>query len=101
MDTPIKILVVEDEMLIGAKISMLLSDLGYEVTGILPRGEDELTHVESNPPDILLLDVHLKGAFDGIETAARLQQSPFRSSQRTNDQTHASRHPLHGSRPKL
>lgn len=74
MDTSIKILVVEDEMLIGAKISMLLTNLGYEVTGILPRGEDALIQVEENRPDIIVLDINLKGSIDGIETAAILQQ---------------------------
>jgi DNA-binding LytR/AlgR family response regulator len=74
MDTSIKILVVEDEMLIGAKISMLLTNLGYEVTGILPRGEDALVNVEENKPDIIILDINLKGKIDGIETAAILQR---------------------------
>ena len=74
MDTSVKILVVEDEMLIGAKISMLLTNMGYEVTGILPRGEDALVHVEENMPDIVVLDINLKGEIDGIETAAILQQ---------------------------
>src|SRR4051812_34321908 len=74
MDTSIKILVVEDEMLIGAKISMLLTNMGYDVTGILPRGEDALIHVEENKPDIILLDINLKGKIDGIETATILQQ---------------------------
>jgi DNA-binding LytR/AlgR family response regulator len=74
MDTSIKILVVEDEMLIGAKISMLLTNMGYEVTGILPRGEDALINVEENKPDIIILDINLKGKIDGIETAAILQR---------------------------
>ncbi len=74
MDTSVKILVVEDEMLIGAKISMLLTNLGYEVTGILPRGEDALVNVEENKPDIIILDIYLKGKIDGIETAAILQR---------------------------
>ena len=70
----IKILVVEDEMIIGAKISMYLSTLGYEVTGVLPRGEEVLSHVKQDTPDIILLDVHLKGKMDGIETAASMEQ---------------------------
>ena len=73
MDTQIKILVVEDEMLIGAKISMFLTNMGYEVTGILPRGEEVLLHVEKNEPDIILLDINLKGKMDGIETAHSIQ----------------------------
>jgi DNA-binding response OmpR family regulator len=39
MEHKVKILVVEDEMIIAAKISMQLTSLGYEVTGILPRGD--------------------------------------------------------------
>ena len=74
MDTLIKILVVEDEMIIGAKISMQLSNLGYEVTAILSRGEEVLQHVEDNKPDIILLDINLKGNMDGIKTATQLQQ---------------------------
>jgi DNA-binding LytR/AlgR family response regulator len=74
MDTLIKILIVEDEMLIGAKISMQLTNLGYEVTGILPRGEEAIIHVEENKPDIILLDIHLKGKLDGIETALQIKK---------------------------
>lgn len=74
MDTQIKILVVEDEMIIAAKISMQLTNLGYEVTGILPRGEEAVLHVEENKPDIVLLDINLKGNIDGIETALQMQK---------------------------
>lgn len=70
----IKILIVEDEMLIAAKISTLLTELGYEVTGILARAEDALAHVAENAPDIALLDIHLKGKMDGIELAQALQK---------------------------
>ena len=74
MDALIKILVVEDEMIIGAKISLQLTSLGYEVTGILPRGEEAIIHVEENRPDIVLLDINLKGKFNGIETALQIQK---------------------------
>jgi DNA-binding LytR/AlgR family response regulator len=75
MGNPVKILIVEDEMIIGAKISMQLTTMGYEVTGILPRGEEVLHHVNENRPDIILLDIHLKGKMDGIETAACIAQN--------------------------
>ena len=74
MESLIKILVVEDEMIIGAKISMQLTSLGYEVTGILPRGEEAILHLQENKPDIVLLDINLKGKIDGIETALQMQQ---------------------------
>lgn len=69
MENTFKILVVEDEMIIGAKVSMHLSELGYEVTGILPRGEEVIPHIKENKPDIIILDIQLKGKMDGIETA--------------------------------
>ncbi|MFB0906872.1 MAG: DNA-binding LytR/AlgR family response regulator [Spirosomataceae bacterium] len=69
----VKILIVEDDMIIGAKISMQLSKLGYEVTGIIPRGEEAILHVENNIPDIVLLDINLKGELDGVETATQVQ----------------------------
>lgn len=75
MDTPIKILVVEDEMIIAAKIAMHLTNLGYEVTGILPRGEEALVNVEENRPDIVIMDICLKGGIDGIDTAIRIQKN--------------------------
>lgn len=71
----VKILIVEDEMLIGAKISIFLSELGYEVTGILPRAEEVLNHIEENNPDIALLDIQLKGDMDGIALAQTLMQT--------------------------
>jgi DNA-binding LytR/AlgR family response regulator len=72
-DEKVKILIVEDDMIIGAKISMQLSKLGYEVTGIIPRGEEAIVHVENNIPDIVLLDINLKGELDGVETATQMQ----------------------------
>lgn len=69
----LKILIVEDEMIIAAKISLHLTQLGYEVSGIIPRGEEVILHCQQSPPDLLLLDIHLKGSIDGIETATQLQ----------------------------
>lgn len=74
MSKPTKILIVEDEMIIGANISLHLSILGYEVTGMLPRGEQVIVHVRENKPDILLLDIALKGQLDGIDTAKMVQK---------------------------
>jgi DNA-binding LytR/AlgR family response regulator len=74
MDTPMRILIVEDEMVIGANISLELTKLGYEVTGIVPRGEEALVHVRDNQPDIVLLDIQLKGSIDGIQTAEIMQK---------------------------
>lgn len=74
MIQPIQILIVEDEMIIAANISLLLTEMGYEVSGIIPRGEDALNHIKSNLPDIILIDIQLKGELDGIETAQKMQE---------------------------
>lgn len=74
MGIPIKILIVEDEMIIAANISLQLSNLGYHISGIVPRGEEALLHLKDNKPDIVLLDIQLKGKLDGIETALLMQK---------------------------
>jgi DNA-binding LytR/AlgR family response regulator len=74
MKPPVKILIVEDEMIIAANISLQLTTIGYDVTGIMPKGEDALAHITQSKPDIILLDINLKGALSGIETAKIIQQ---------------------------
>ena len=74
MDSPTKILIVEDEMIIGANISLQLSKLGYDVTGIESRGEAAISHIKQNRPDIVLMDIQLKGELDGIDTMIKVQQ---------------------------
>lgn len=70
----IKILIVEDEMVIAANISLELSKLGYVVTGIVSKGEDAINHVKNECPDIILMDINLKGKLDGIETVKHIQE---------------------------
>jgi DNA-binding LytR/AlgR family response regulator len=72
-EAPLKILVVEDEMIIAAKVSMFLTELGYEVTAIIPRAEEALLQLDENPPDIALLDIRLKGEMDGVALAQVLR----------------------------
>lgn len=74
MSEPKSILIVEDDMIIGANISLQLTNLGYVIDGLVSRGEDAISHVKENVPDILLLDINLKGALNGIETAKAIQQ---------------------------
>lgn len=64
-----KILMIEDDMIIAADISMQLTKLGYDVIGISTRAEDALKILESNRPDIVLMDIVLTGKMNGIEAA--------------------------------
>lgn len=75
MKNKTRILIVEDDMIIAANLSLQLTNLGYEVTGIESRGEEAVMHVGVNTPDILLMDINLKGSIDGIETVKAIQQS--------------------------
>lgn len=69
MNRKVRILIVEDDMIIAANISLQLTRLGYEVIGIESRGEEAVSHACRNPPDIILMDINLKGAINGIEAA--------------------------------
>jgi len=64
-----KILMVEDDMIIAADISMQLTKLGYEIIGINTRAEDALKSIENNRPDLILMDIILTGKMNGIEAA--------------------------------
>lgn len=74
MSQSISVLIVEDEIIIANKIGLHLEQFGYVVAGILPRGEQAVRHCRKEPPDILLLDINLKGDLDGIETAIVLEK---------------------------
>lgn len=75
MDENTRILIVEDDMIIAANLSLQLSNLGYEVTGIESRGEEAVGHASANAPDIILMDINLKGKLNGIETVSIIQKN--------------------------
>ncbi|QBA64493.1 LytR/AlgR family response regulator transcription factor [Muriicola soli] len=74
MNKKTRILIVEDDMIIAANISLQLTKAGYEVTGIESRGEEAVIHSRLNPPDIILMDINLKGRLNGIESVKRIQE---------------------------
>jgi DNA-binding LytR/AlgR family response regulator len=65
----ITILIVEDDLVIAANISLQLSKLGYEVAAIIPKGEEALRFLKENEPDLILLDINLRDETDGIAVA--------------------------------
>ncbi len=69
----VKILIVEDEAIIAMDLENDLTSLGYEVTSIVNSGEKAIQKAESDHPDLILMDIRLKGKMDGIETAAQIQ----------------------------
>jgi diguanylate cyclase (GGDEF)-like protein len=64
-----RILVVEDEFLVAHDISNMLIELGYDVQAIVPSAEEALAAIRNHQPDLILLDIRLKGPIDGIQAA--------------------------------
>lgn len=63
-----KILVVEDEWIIANDIKDSLISMGYMVSGIAASSEEAMARVEECRPDLVLMDIVLKGDKNGIET---------------------------------
>ena len=70
----IKILIVEDESIIAMELEERLTQLGYEVTGIAADSKTALQKVETQHPDIVMMDIHIQGPRDGIETAGEIRE---------------------------
>lgn len=69
-----KILIVEDEYIIGQNLKMKLEEMGYEVTAVLDNGEDAIKMVKVDRPNIILMDIMLNGDLDGIETTINIKK---------------------------
>ena len=70
----ISILVVEDESIISKDIQHSLKKLGYYVVGASATGEKAIELANSEHPDIVLMDITLKGEMNGIEAADRIKK---------------------------
>ena len=74
-EAPAKILIVEDEGIIADNIASRLRKSGYQVAGIADSAEAALARVPEVKPDLVLMDIHIKGALDGIEATQKLRES--------------------------
>src|SRR6266702_6434821 len=63
------ILIVEDEAIVAADLAGMLGRLGYEISGTTPRGEEAINLARERQPDLVLMDIRLAGAIDGVEAA--------------------------------
>ncbi|WP_440948479.1 response regulator [Methanosarcina sp. T3] len=69
-----RILIVEDEHIVAIGIKRMLKGLGYTVTGVASSGEDAISKAESTFPDLVLMDIMLKGELDGVEAAKEIKE---------------------------
>lgn len=72
--TSTKILVVEDENITAEDIGEGLIKMGYEVPAAVSTGEDAIKKAEELSPDLIIMDIHLKGKIDGIEAAEEIRR---------------------------
>lgn len=72
-----KIIVVEDETIVAYDLAGRLDSLGYEVVGIFSNGEELLEQIKDLSPDLILMDIVLKGELDGIQTAYEIKKNHY------------------------
>jgi two-component system response regulator LytT len=70
----INILITEDESIVAKDIQMSLKKLGYNVVAICNNGDDAIRTAEEHRPDIILMDIMLKGEMSGIEAADQIRK---------------------------
>jgi two-component system response regulator LytT len=68
------VLIVEDEVIIARDLAQTLTKLGYLVVGHCVKGEDAIDMVEEKTPDIVLMDIMLKGDMTGIDAAKEIRK---------------------------
>ena len=73
--TPLRVLIVEDESLVALDLEERLAKLGYQIAGVVDNGAEALRHTAAAKVDLVLMDIHIRGDRDGIETAATLRES--------------------------
>ncbi len=71
--TNIKVLIVEDEFIMAKDIEHTLNSIGYTVVGIVDTGYGAIKKVIEHIPDIVLLDIKIKGNMDGIKVAEEIR----------------------------
>ena len=62
-----RVLIVEDEAIAARAAQIMLETMGCEVTGVVDTGEAAIECAETGAPDLVLMDIRLKGGMDGIE----------------------------------
>lgn len=71
--TTARILIVEDEDLIAQGLRRRLTTMGYRVVGRATSGEEAIAHADALRPNVVLMDIGLRGAMDGVEAARRIR----------------------------
>lgn len=68
-----RVMIVEDEDIVALDIKKILKNLGYDIAAVASTGKDAIKAAMESRPDLILMDIKLKGGMDGVETATRLR----------------------------
>jgi len=68
-----QIMVVEDEGIVAWNLTQRLQGMGHAVPAVVGSGPEAIDHAAAIRPDLVLMDIHLQGAMDGIEAAAQIR----------------------------
>ena len=67
-----RVLIVEDEIVVASEIKLRLEAMGFMVIGIVNNGRDAITAADEHYPDVILMDITLKGSMDGLEATREI-----------------------------
>lgn len=70
---PLRILIAEDEAVTATALELELRSMGYRVAGIVDTAEDVVSAADQLHPDLVLMDITLKGVLDGITAAVAIR----------------------------
>lgn len=70
----LRILIVEDEALIAEELQDRLARLGFQVAGVVDTADKAVQSAERERPDLVLMDIRIKGPMDGIEAAGFIRE---------------------------
>jgi DNA-binding response OmpR family regulator len=71
---PKSIIILEDECIIALMLKKFLVSLNYQVLGTVMDGKSLIELIQSSKPDLVILDVHIKGNINGLETYQIIQK---------------------------
>jgi DNA-binding LytR/AlgR family response regulator len=69
----VRVLIVEDDFSFGLELSMLVEEIGFQVLGMLENSDDALALIKQSTPDVILMDIDIKGSMNGLELAAAIK----------------------------
>ena len=72
---PVRVLIVEDETIIAMDMQRKIKQMGCEVVGRVVSGEQAVEQALTLKPDVVLMDIKLRGKMDGITAAKRIRQN--------------------------